>query len=44
MKLINFLSVRNTLLLISAAAFNLCARHGASLTGESPVTGIYRQV
>ena len=22
----------------------LCARHGTSLTGESPVTGIYRQV
>ena len=21
-----------------------CARHGTSLTGESPVTGIYRQV
>ena len=23
---------------------HLCARHGTSLTGESPVTGIYRQV
>ena len=22
----------------------LCAEHGANLTGESPVTGIYRQV
>ena len=22
----------------------VCARHGASLTGESPVTGIYHQV
>ena len=24
--------------------FPSCARHGTSLTGESPVTGIYRQV
>jgi hypothetical protein len=22
----------------------LCAEHGTNLTGESPVTGIYRQV
>ena len=26
------------------ALFLLCARHGASLAGESPVTGIYHQV
>ena len=25
-------------------AFLLCAGHGTNLTGESPVTGIYRQV
>ena len=24
--------------------FSECAGHGANLTGESPVTGIYRQV
>ena len=24
--------------------FLLCAGHGTNLTGESPVTGIYRQV
>ena len=24
--------------------FIMCARHGTILTGESPVTGIYRQV
>jgi len=24
--------------------FFLCAEHGTNLTGESPVTGIYRQV
>ena len=24
--------------------FCLCAEHGTNLTGESPVTGIYRQV
>ena len=28
----------------SGSSLLLCARHGASLTGESPVTGIYRQV
>ena len=27
-----------------ANSFVLCAEHGANLTGESPVTGIYRQV
>ena len=26
------------------SSFFVCARHGTSLTGESPVTGIYRQV
>ena len=25
-------------------SFLLCARHGTNLAGESPVTGIYRQV
>ena len=25
-------------------SFFLCAEHGTNLTGESPVTGIYRQV
>ena len=29
---------------VSTAFFVLCAEHGTSLTGESPVTGIYRQV
>lgn len=24
--------------------FRMCAEHGASLAGESPATGIYRQV
>jgi len=28
----------------SSSFFSLCAGHGANLTGESPVTGIYRQV
>ena len=26
------------------ALFLLCAEHGTNLAGESPVTGIYRQV
>lgn len=30
--------------LYHAGLFLLCAEHGANLTGESPVTGIYRQV
>ena len=29
---------------MTGAIFLLCAEHGANLTGESPVTGIYRQV
>ena len=30
--------------LLSHRHFLLCAEHGANLAGESPVTGIYRQV
>lgn len=26
------------------STFSMCAEHGTNLTGESPVTGIYRQV
>ena len=29
---------------VRTAAYALCAEHGTNLTGESPVTGIYRQV
>ena len=28
----------------SGGSPELCAEHGTNLTGESPVTGIYRQV
>ena len=30
--------------IVSKFLFDLCAEHGANLTGASPVTGIYRQV
>ena len=37
-------TTRKNAVVSATAFFFLCAGHGIVLTGESPVTGIYRQV
>ena len=39
-----FLNINKVLLNNHKSTFIVCAGHGTNLTGESPVTGIYRQV
>ena len=38
------MSVREVVADVTAITFFVCAEHVTNLTGESPVTGIYRQV